>query len=54
MRLQDVATGTERETEANEKDAPEPSTPPIDKDVTESVNAALHDVEEEISNPIEP
>ena len=32
--------------EAEGAEAPEPATPPIDEDVTGSVNAAVHDADE--------
>jgi hypothetical protein len=45
---QEATTDTEPKTEANEDAGePEPSTPPIDEDVAGSVNAALHDADDD-------
>jgi hypothetical protein len=48
MSRQEATTDTEPKTEANEDAGePEPSTPPIDEDVAGSVNAALHDADDD-------
>jgi hypothetical protein len=48
MNRQEAATEAEPENEAEEDaDAPEPSTPAIDEDVAGSVNAALHDADDD-------
>jgi hypothetical protein len=48
MSRQERTTDTESKTEANEDAGePEPSTPPIDEDVAGSVNAALHDADDD-------
>ena len=50
MSRQEAATDTEPEPEADEDAGePEPSTPPIDEDVAGSVNAALHDADDDYS-----
>jgi len=49
MSRQDAATDTKSHRDVEEEaEAPEPSTPAIDEDVAGSVNAALHDADDDL------